>query len=149
MDWLCKVWCRSLNSSSMCTANVVQLHIPGYAHCNVEMTYHHISALTLNNITATLTYSVESVTPLIAQNCCTAKSQWLSSAGLPSNLSGLLILTLAWHIVPGPVAGCTAVNVVFAAWNYACHLATTLSMSHPLIDGSAFATATIICWNKS
>ena len=53
---------------------------------------------------ATFTYSVVSDTLLTAQNYYTAKSQLLSSAALPSNLSGLYIFTLASLIVPGPVA---------------------------------------------
>ena len=54
---------------------------------------------------ATLTYSVESETPLTVQNYYTVKSQLLNLAELPLNLSGLSILTLAPQIVPGPVAG--------------------------------------------
>ena len=89
----------------MWVVKVIQSHTPSYDQGYYEVACHYVSALPFRGITANLTYSVESDTPLTAQNYYTAKNQLLSSAGLPSNLSGLSIFTFAPRMVPGPVAG--------------------------------------------
>ena len=107
----------------------IQLHIPSIAQLSQATARHQVNALPARNVTATLTYSVTSVTPLTRQYYSKLKSQLASSLESPSNLAGLssfsysavLPMTACYGAtcaIAIAVAACTAVNG-------ACHLPHT------------------------
>ena len=107
----------------------IQLHIPSIAQLSQATACHHVNALPARNVTATLTYSVMSITPHTRQYCSKLNSQFASSLESPSNLAGLssfnyaaILPTIACcgatYAIAVAVAACTAVNA-------ACHLPHT------------------------
>ena len=107
----------------------IQLHMPSVAQLSQATARHQVNALPARNVTATLTYSVTSVTPHTRQYYSKLKSQLASSLESPSNLASLssfsyaaILPTTACYgatyaiaiIVGVAVAACTAVKA-------ACH----------------------------
>ena len=93
--WLWIWWCTSWNSVVIWDEKSMQVHIPNVAQLLHATVRHHVQARPAKNITATLTYSLTSVTPHTMQYYSRLNSQFASSLDSPSNLAGLSSLSYA------------------------------------------------------